>query len=74
MTLLLPLELIETIIDHLVEAGDEAFDEDLDYFTSSLLKVLSLVCCSFVWLSIWVSIPRVYVLACKNICCAQKYW
>jgi len=27
-----------------------------------------------VWLSDWVSIPRVYVLVRKNICCAQKYW
>jgi hypothetical protein len=26
------------------------------------------------WLSVWVSIPRVYVLARKNICCAQEYW
>jgi hypothetical protein len=44
MILLLPLELIKTIIDHLVEAGDE----DLDYNTSSSLKAVSLVCRSFV--------------------------
>lgn len=44
MTLLLPLELIDAIIDHLVEPGYEYLDND----TSSSLKAVSLVCRSFV--------------------------
>jgi len=43
MVSLLPLKLIETIIDHLDEAGDD----DLDNDPFSSLKAFSLVCCSF---------------------------
>ena len=44
MTLLLPLELVEAIIDHLVEPSYQYLDND----TSSSLKAVSLVCRAFV--------------------------